>query len=352
MAMLLVINLRSDAARAQSGVNDEITEGFSCEGSCHMHEGDTVLVYDQDQSIVRGRITRLTFTAITLATPGGVRTIPARSVTRITHQDSIGNGAGIGAIAGLAAGAALGTLGLVMCGPDAPPSECRGYAMLFAVLGAGIGAGIGASTDALIRDTLYASSGRTPRDFRPSITAGAAGGITNGGTYGRFVSPVAAMTSVAYLSRRGIGLDVQFARSVRPSREVVPCVRIPSSTAFAPDLRGTCAGPGVRAVERSAALSASLVLATRERRARPYASAGLALDANAFRFPFARSTASGGTGVKVIDLTPRVGGVAAALGTGAWLRVSQHVAIRPCLDILVRTSGTDVRASVGVTFSN
>ncbi|MGH9200754.1 MAG: hypothetical protein ACRD2A_05915 [Vicinamibacterales bacterium] len=106
--------------------------------------GDTVTVTDSLGGRTKGRIAHLSPSSLALSTRHGKRGVNESEVTRITRRRH-GN-LGLGAIAGLVAGAALGTA--LATGGEC--DECGPAAVLWAAgLLGGVGSGVGVAVSAM-----------------------------------------------------------------------------------------------------------------------------------------------------------------------------------------------------------
>jgi hypothetical protein len=120
--------------------------------------GDSVYVTETGGTESKGRITGLSTTSLQIQANGRTRDLMETDVARIRQwrQDSLRNGALIGAGAGLALSTAFVA---TLCDDD-----CRnGWAVLGVVFYTGVGAAAGAGIDALIphKRTIYAGGKQT-----------------------------------------------------------------------------------------------------------------------------------------------------------------------------------------------
>jgi hypothetical protein len=120
--------------------------------------GDKVYVTDTSGTESKGRITGLSTTSLQIQANGMTRDLMETEVARIRQwrQDSLRNGALIGAGAGLALSIAFIT---TLCDDD-----CRGeWAVLGVMFYSGVGAAAGAGIDALIphKRTIYVGGKRS-----------------------------------------------------------------------------------------------------------------------------------------------------------------------------------------------
>jgi hypothetical protein len=138
--------------------------------------GDKISVVDANGSAMEGRIETLSRDAITVLTPSGLRALREDDVTTIRQRrdDSLRNGAIIGAVAGTAyVATALAVLRDRDGGGIIIPSAIVGIAAI-----AGIGAAAGAGIDALItrRQVIYEKgSARTKVSVSPLFRHGRRG---------------------------------------------------------------------------------------------------------------------------------------------------------------------------------
>jgi hypothetical protein len=137
--------------------------------------GDTVTLTDSTGADIRGVVSALSASTLSLGVDGAQRDFLERDVALI-HQrrgDSLGNGA----LRGLAIGAAFPLVAFAACGGD-----CEGAGALVVAAAAaygGIGAGIGVGIDALVKGDVLVYQRPTPaaRGLRltPMLTRRGAG---------------------------------------------------------------------------------------------------------------------------------------------------------------------------------
>lgn len=132
--------------------------------------GDKIYVRDSTGNVSKGRVVGLTPTALDLMTKSGARELAETDIVDIKQwrHDSVGNGAGSGAVAG----GVIGIIGAAaICGDF---GHCAGPAAAMIALFSGLGAGVGVGLDALIpeKQIIYTGNGRAINRFKVSPVLG------------------------------------------------------------------------------------------------------------------------------------------------------------------------------------
>lgn len=154
------------------------TESFG-ELQRHVRADDTIVVADHNGREVKGKLFDLSDGSLTLLTPGrttGQRRYLPEDIIRITRQDSVRNGAAIGA--GVAVGGFVGIavlsgrLPMIGCGAREPGASILACLGLIAVGGAATGALV----DSSMSRTVYSRRvGRTALKISPALNPDRAG---------------------------------------------------------------------------------------------------------------------------------------------------------------------------------
>jgi hypothetical protein len=159
VACILVLSLGVRPAAAQVASSFEQLQVL-------VEANDKVLVRDFSGNQTRGRISVVSPSLLRLVVDGTPREFSPADVLEIRQRrgDSLGNGA----IIGLIAGAAFGSVGaLIICAEEA---DCAGAATAAVLAYGAIGAGMGVGVDALIRRerTIYRAPARPAASIRIS----------------------------------------------------------------------------------------------------------------------------------------------------------------------------------------
>ena len=156
LAIGIVVGL-AGVARAQG------TGGPFTELARKVTHGDEVVVVESGGRFVKGRISDITASAITLVVPSDTgssasapRTFQAADVLRIVRHDGKWNGMLIGAAAGAVPASFLFQFA---CG-EGPNGTCAQRGFLGALAGGGLGAALGAGIDLAINKTVYVAGGK------------------------------------------------------------------------------------------------------------------------------------------------------------------------------------------------